>query len=90
MVLGGVQAGMGLLLAGRMAYIAIAESDRYKTLADSNRINLTLIPPRRGWIVDRNGQPIANNRTDFRVDIIPEPSDRSRRDARQADRSCSG
>jgi penicillin-binding protein 2 len=71
MVLGGVQAGMGLLLAGRMAYIAIADGDRYKTLADSNRINLTLIPPRRGWIVDRNGQPIANNRTDFRVDIIP-------------------
>ena len=71
MVLGGVQAGVGLLLAGRMAYIAIADGDRYKTLADSNRINLTLIPPRRGWIVDRHGQPIANNRTDFRVDLIP-------------------
>ncbi|RHW16465.1 penicillin-binding protein 2 [Sphingomonas gilva] len=71
MVLGGVQAGIGLLLAGRMGYIAIAEGDLYSTLADSNRINLTLIPPRRGWIVDRHGQPIANNRTDFRVDIIP-------------------
>jgi len=71
MVLGGVQAGVGLLLASRMAYIAIADGDRYRTLADSNRINLTLIPPRRGWIVDRNGQPIANNRTDFRVDLIP-------------------
>ena len=31
-----------------------------------------MIPPRRGWIVDRHGAPIANNRTDFRVDIIPD------------------
>jgi len=30
------------------------------------------VPPRRGWIVDRHGVPIANNRTDFRVDIIPD------------------
>ena len=30
------------------------------------------MPPRRGWLVDRNGKPIANNKTDFRVDIIPD------------------
>ena len=71
MLLGGVQAGVGLLLAGRMAWLSIAENERYATLAESNRVNLTLIPPRRGWIVDRHGQPIANNRTDFRVDLIP-------------------
>ena len=35
-------------------------------------MNLTLIPPRRGWILDRNGAPLASNRADFRVDIIPE------------------
>ncbi len=31
-----------------------------------------LIPPRRGWIVDRYNQPIAINRSAFRVDLIPE------------------
>ncbi|WP_374146386.1 penicillin-binding protein 2 [Sphingomonas sp. 28-63-12] len=41
-------------------------------MAESNRVNMTLMPPRRGWIVDRHGVPIANNRTDFRVDIIPD------------------
>ena len=30
------------------------------------------MPPRRGWIIDRGGKPIAINRTTFRVDIIPE------------------
>jgi len=70
--LGGAQAAVGMLLAGRMAYIAIAENDRYRLLSESNRVNLTLIPPRRGWIIDRNGKPIANNRADFRVDAIPD------------------
>lgn len=71
-VLGAVQGGIGLLLAGRMTWLAVAQNERYELMAESNRINMTLVPPRRGWIVDRNGAPIANNRTDFRVDIIPE------------------
>jgi penicillin-binding protein 2 len=33
---------------------------------------MVLVPPRRGWIVDRNGQPIAINRSDYRVDLIPD------------------
>jgi penicillin-binding protein 2 len=70
--IGGVQAGIGLLLAGRMGYIAIAENERYRLLAESNRVNMTLIPPRRGWFIDRTGKPIATNRADFRVDIIPD------------------
>lgn len=66
------QIGIGALLAGRMGWIAIAENEKYTLLSESNRVNLTLIPPRRGWIVDRYGKSIASNRTDFRVDIIPD------------------
>ncbi len=66
------QIGVGALLAGRMAWLSVAENERYKLLSESNRVNLTLIPPRRGWIVDRAGHAIANNRTDFRIDLIPE------------------
>ena len=72
MFVGGVQAALGLVLAGRMAYIAVAENEKYKLLSESNRVNLTLIPPRRGWFIDRFGKPIATNRADFRVDIIPD------------------
>ena len=63
---------VGILLAGRMGYLAIAENDKYAVESESNRVNLTLIPPRRGWILDRNGAPLASNQADFRVDIIPE------------------
>ncbi|HEX7874412.1 MAG TPA: penicillin-binding protein 2 [Sphingobium sp.] len=66
------QMGVGALLAARMGWIAIAENEKYTLLSESNRVNLTLIPPRRGWIIDRHGIPLANNRTDFRVDIIPD------------------
>ena len=50
------------LLATRMAYISIVDNERYALQAESNRVNLTLIPPRRGWIVDRYGKALADNR----------------------------
>lgn len=71
-VVGAVQGGVGLLLAARMAWIAIFQKEKYELESESNRVNLTLIPPRRGWILDRNGAPLASNRSDFRVDIIPD------------------
>jgi penicillin-binding protein 2 len=72
MFIGGVQAVIGAVVATRMAYISVAENEKYKLLSESNRVNLTLIPPRRGWFIDRIGKPIATNRADFRVDIIPD------------------
>ena len=71
-LLGTAQGAVGVMLAGRMGYLAIAQNEKYNLLAESNRVNLTMIPPRRGWIVDRHGAAIADNRTDFRVDIIPD------------------
>ena len=71
-VIGAFQGGIGVLLATRMAYLSIFENEKYKTEAESNRVNLSLIPPRRGWILDRNGAPLASNKADFRVDIVPE------------------
>jgi len=73
--LGAAQAGVAALLAGRMGYIAIAQNQHYRELAEENRIQMRLIPPRRGWIVDRRGAPIAANRSDFRVDLIPDRLD---------------
>ncbi|WP_228243943.1 penicillin-binding protein 2 [Porphyrobacter sp. GA68] len=72
MLLGTLQGGVGVLLAARMGYLAIAENEKYELESESNRVNLSLIPPRRGWILDRNGNPLASNRADFRVDVIPE------------------
>ena len=66
------QVGLAAVLAGRMGYIAIAQNQRYSDLAESNRVQMRLIPPRRGWILDRYGQPMAVNRSDYRVDLIPD------------------
>lgn len=71
-LLGAAQIGVGTVLAGRMSWLAIAENEHYQLLSESNRVNMTLIPPRRGWLVDRHGHAIADNRTDFRVDLIPD------------------
>lgn len=70
-VIGAIQGGVGCILAARMTYLAVYENEKYKLEAESNRVNLSLIPPRRGWILDRHGQPLASNRADFRVDLIP-------------------
>ena len=71
-VLGAMQGGVGLLLAARLGYLAVAQNEKYQAASESNRVNLTLIPPRRGWILDRFGKALASNRADFRVDLIPD------------------
>ncbi|MDZ3831340.1 MAG: penicillin-binding protein 2 [Sphingopyxis sp.] len=72
LLVGGGQMAVGAALAARMAYISVVDNDRYVLESESNRVNLTLVPPRRGWIVDRNGKALANNRVSLRIDIIPD------------------
>jgi penicillin-binding protein 2 len=72
MILGGAQA-LGLLtLVGRMVHLQIIDADQYKLLAEENRVNLRLISPLRGRILDRHGKEIANNQLNYRVSVIPE------------------
>lgn len=59
-------------LVGRMYYLQVIEAERYKTLADENRINLRLLPPPRGPILDRNGFAMADNQQNYRALVIPE------------------
>src|SRR3954469_21105071 len=71
-LLSGAEAAVGTLLIGRMGWLAIAQNEKYALLSESNRVQLIPVPPRRGWIIDRNGKPIAINKASFRVDIIPQ------------------
>ena len=72
MLVGGAQAAFGGILVARLGYLSVAQNQHYRLLSESNRVQLIIVPPRRGWIIDRKGKPIAINRSDFRVDIIPE------------------
>src|SRR5438270_7078567 len=72
LLLSGAEAAVGTLLIGRMGWLAIAQNAKYQLLSESNRVQLIPVPPRRGWIVDRNQKPIAINKASFRVDLIPQ------------------
>src|SRR3954453_9845949 len=72
LLLSGAEAAVGAMLIGRMGWLAIAQNEKYALLSESNRVQLIPVPPRRGWIIDRNGRPIAINKASFRVDLIPQ------------------
>jgi penicillin-binding protein 2 len=78
MLLGGAQAGIGALLIGRMGWLSVAQNQKYQLLSESNRVQLIPVPPRRGWLIDRNGKPIAINKASFRVDIVPQQLEKNR------------
>lgn len=70
-LIGGLQTGLGALLAVRLGWLALVDNEKYETASESNRVNLTLIPPRRGAILDRNNAQLAANKIEFRVDVVP-------------------
>ncbi|HMB78247.1 MAG TPA: penicillin-binding protein 2 [Kiloniellaceae bacterium] len=72
LLLAGGQAAMLSALVGRMYYLQVLEADRYRTLAEENRINIKLLAPPRGRILDRFGVPLAANDQDFRVMLVRE------------------
>ena len=66
------KAGIFSILAGRLAYLQIAESNNYKILSDKNRITHRLLEPERGIIFDLQGRPIAINKQKYQIVIIRE------------------
>ncbi|NCB49514.1 MAG: penicillin-binding protein 2 [Alphaproteobacteria bacterium] len=56
---------LGLMV--RIYYLQIIEGSDYKILSDKNRISFQILPPKRGWIYDRNGTPLAVNQKNFRA-----------------------
>lgn len=72
LMLFGLQLGVIGTLGWRMRDLQIVQHDHYALLSDENRINLRLIPPARGLILDRNGTPLAVNRQNYRISMVRE------------------
>jgi len=70
--LAGGQAALLATVAGRLYFLQVVEAGRYQTLADENRINIRLIAPPRGRILDRFGVPLASNRPTYRAELVPD------------------
>ncbi len=72
LVLGGGKLALASALIARMYYLQVVEAEKYRVLADDNRISLRLLPPPRGRILDRNGVPLAVNEQNFQVLVVAE------------------
>ncbi len=72
LVLGGLQAAVAAVLIARMRDLQVAEADKYRLLAEENRINMRLLPPTRGLIFDRQGVLLAENRPSYRIVMVRE------------------
>ncbi|MSU88096.1 penicillin-binding protein 2 [Rhodobacteraceae bacterium 2CG4] len=72
LVLMGAQLAVVAGLGARMRQLQVQEADRYRMLAEENRMNIRLLAPARGLILDRNGIALAENRQNYRVVIIRE------------------
>ncbi|WP_372893017.1 penicillin-binding protein 2 [Rhodosalinus sp.] len=72
LIVAGLQAGFMGLLALRLRHMQVEQADAFRLLAEENRINIRLIPPRRGRIFDREGRLIAGNEPAYRITVVPE------------------
>jgi len=64
-----------LLLISRVFYLTVIEHEHFTTLAKSNRVKITPIPPIRGLIYSRDGVVLAENKPTFSLEVIPEKID---------------
>ncbi|QZN96972.1 peptidoglycan DD-transpeptidase MrdA [Symbiopectobacterium purcellii] len=68
-----------LLLSGvlvtNLYHLQVVRVDDYRTRSNANRIKLVPIAPSRGIIYDRNGIPLALNRTIYQLELVPDKVD---------------
>lgn len=67
----GVLVLTGVLVAN-LYHLQITLFNDYSTRSNENRIKLIPIHPSRGMIFDRNGTPLALNRTIYQLEVMPE------------------
>ena len=72
LLMGGAMVAMFAVLGARMRFLSVDQADEFRLLAEENRINMRLIPPERGLILDRNGTLIAGNEQNYRVTLTRE------------------
>ncbi len=59
-------------LATRLVYLQVIRHDYFSDLSQGNRIRIDPIPPSRGLIFDRNGEPLALNRPAYQLEVVRE------------------
>ena len=63
--------GAFALLLGRLYWLQVVEADRYRDLAENNRLRLRTVRAPRGLILDRKGRAIAETQGSFNLVCSP-------------------
>ena len=71
-LLGTAKLGLFGVLYGKLYRLQSHESLKYREIAEENRVNVQLISPLRGRIVDRRGKMLAQNEQQYRLILLPE------------------
>jgi penicillin-binding protein 2 len=71
LLLGAAQATAFSLVCWRLFDLQVLKRGHYAPLAEENRINLQILMPKRGRILDNRGQPLADNEETFRATVTP-------------------
>ena len=58
------------LLIRQIRQIQLNESEKYRLLAEENRIDIEILPPLRGVIFDKKGIILAKNKENYRIKIL--------------------
>lgn len=66
---------LSLVLFARLSYLQLIQHGYYAGQALGNQVQGRKVPPRRGIILDRNGEVIVANRAGFRLTLVPEQVD---------------
>ena len=62
---------LGALFA-RLFYLQVVRHDYFSELSQGNRIRIEPIPPPRGLLLDREGEPLALNRPAYQLEVTRE------------------
>jgi penicillin-binding protein 2 len=62
---------LGSVIA-RLVWLQVVQYDYFADLSQGNRIKIEPIPPNRGLILDRNGQPLATNAPSYQLEVTRE------------------
>ncbi len=59
-------------IVSRLIWLQVVRYDYYVQESQGNRIKIEPIPPNRGLILDRNGQPLATNAPSYQLELTRE------------------
>ena len=87
-VMGGIAIAVFSVIFLRLWYLEVLSGDKYRDLANENRVREIRVPAPRGDVLDRDGKTLVANRTELALQVeprdLPKPGTQERREMMQS------